>query len=645
MKHNFIFEPSRNYHEQHMLPISPQNFDPLDKNREAVSQKKTIFSTSTKPKAAYDIIFESDNNQARVDDFGGEADLKRMLSKEMKLHLDNLKGELLESFSIILRDRSTGKINNDELQDIKRQILYNKRKFDEIQENLGHLSQQYSEVNSVYGKEAENYRSIGSFSNLSRNERQNESASALDSSQKQQLEMKFKALKQGLHTDIQNAIKMKGKNNLNQDAAVGELKQIKYSFENDLKQNFEMINSRVKRAEENLNEIMRKKREHMDVIREELVSSMNHQETAMNQELSHIENVLKSKCEQNQAKAIVSNEINKRMELFKTEIESLRKNLKENQEEMERVETIVNRKLENLDFDMKRQFVELQNYSQKSGGASQQNQELLERKIQKLNSESEGYHKTIQQLRAQVEEITKFHKVLQSQVLTPSSQNTILRLEDKIKGLQNHIIELETFIRRQETAKVAQTRSIPDMDAFSRSAPVNMKIELADTSFGNYMQDKGKPQSTKGSPDKNPQAMYGEDGIAYYGDPKIKSIIDEFQSKKKQVQAPDNRKSPVPQQTTFNNFNEGMMKSQESNTPQNNKKLKHAKILAQINYFINGTTSNFLDDEEDAEIYCNLDDDGFIFDEDGDFVLNAQGQKVKLTPEQIDRFNNNNMIE
>jgi hypothetical protein len=52
-----------------------------------------------------------------------------------------------------------------------------------------------------------------------------------------------------------------------------------------------------------------------------------------------------------------------------------------------------------------------------------------------------------------------------------------------------------------------------------------------------------------------------------------------------------------------------------------------------------------LDDEEDAEIYCNLDDDGYIFDEDGDFVLNAQGQKVKLTPEQIDRFNNNNMIE
>jgi len=114
MKHNFIFEPSRTYHEQHMLPISPQNFDPLDKNREAASQKKTIFSTSTKPKAAYDIIFESDSTQSKSDDFNSEAELKRMLSREMRLHLENLKAELVESFSVLLRDyRSTGKISNE----------------------------------------------------------------------------------------------------------------------------------------------------------------------------------------------------------------------------------------------------------------------------------------------------------------------------------------------------------------------------------------------------------------------------------------------------------------------------------------------------------------------------------------------------
>jgi hypothetical protein len=633
MKHNFIFEPSRNYHEQHMLPISPQNFDPLDKNREAVSQKKTIFSTSTKPKAAYDIIFESDNSQSKSDDFNVEAELKRMLFREMKLHFENLKAERVESFSVLLRDyRATGKVSNDELQEIKRQILYNKRKFEEIQENLGHLSQQYSEANSIYGKDADNYRTIGSFSTLSRNERQLESSPPGDMISQKQLDIQFKAHRQGLLAEVQNAIKVKGKSKLSEDT-VGELKQIKYNFENDLKQNFEIINGRVKRAEENLNEIMRKKREHMEAIREEFVASMNHHEAAVNQEFNHIENVLKSKCDQNQAKAIVNNEINKRMELFKTEIDSLRKSLKENQEEMERVETIVNRKLENLDFDMKRQFVELQASNSQRGGVPQ---DLIERRLQKLNSDSETYHKTIQQLRTQVDEITKFHKTLQTQVVTPSSQSTILRLEEKIRGLQNHIIELETFVKRNN-----KTGSMSEVEAFTRTAP--------ESNFTSYT----KPQSNRASPDKNPYGMQTEDNVTYYGDPKIKSIIDEFQSKKKTQGSLETRKSPVHQQQqmdkpSFNeipNKSEAMIKPQGVTMIQDAKKLKHAKILAQINYFINGTTSNFLDDEEDAEIYCNLDDDGYIFDEDGDFVLNAQGQKVKLTPEQIDRFNNNNMIE
>jgi len=40
-----------------------------------------------------------------------------------------------------------------------------------------------------------------------------------------------------------------------------------------------------------------------------------------------------------------------------------------------------------------------------------------------------------------------------------------------------------------------------------------------------------------------------------------------------------------------------------------------------------------------------LDDDGYIFDEDGDYVLDAKGNKIKLSSEQIDKFKNNNMIE
>jgi len=40
-----------------------------------------------------------------------------------------------------------------------------------------------------------------------------------------------------------------------------------------------------------------------------------------------------------------------------------------------------------------------------------------------------------------------------------------------------------------------------------------------------------------------------------------------------------------------------------------------------------------------------LDDDGFVFDEDGEFVLDKEGNKVQLTPDEIEKFNSNNMIE
>jgi len=85
----------------------------------------------------------------------------------------------------------------------------------------------------------------------------------------------------------------------------------------------------------------------------------------------------------------------------------------------------------------------------------------------------------------------------------------------------------------------------------------------------------------------------------------------------------------------------GFQESEEKN----NKTMKHQKILAQIDYFINGTMSNLLSENEEDEIYCNLDDDGYIFDEDGDYVLDLNGNRVRLSPEEIEKFKNNNMIE
>ena len=55
--------------------------------------------------------------------------------------------------------------------------------------------------------------------------------------------------------------------------------------------------------------------------------------------------------------------------------------------------------------------------------------------------------------------------------------------------------------------------------------------------------------------------------------------------------------------------------------------------------------SNLLQEDDEDDIFCNMDDDGYIFDENGDYVLDKHGKRVKLTPAEIDKFNNNNMIE
>jgi len=52
-----------------------------------------------------------------------------------------------------------------------------------------------------------------------------------------------------------------------------------------------------------------------------------------------------------------------------------------------------------------------------------------------------------------------------------------------------------------------------------------------------------------------------------------------------------------------------------------------------------------LSEEDDEDIYCNLDEEGYVFDEDGEYVYNSDGKKVKLTPDEIEKFHSNNMIE
>ena len=221
----------------------------------------------------------------------------------------------------------------------------------------------------------------------------------------------------------------------------------------------------------------------------------------------------------------------------------------------------MSRKLESLDYDMKRQFFELQALMQKSGGNSQQQgQDLLEKRIQKLNGDSEGYYRTIQQLRGQIEEISRVHKLIQAQTATPSSQALVNRLEGKITGLQAHIEDLESQIKRKQLNYQPQVQSQvqPQVQPQSPSRgaskanwqrasmfaeptntfvqqqqqPQSMKLDIFDIEI-----DQGyRPNSSRLFNERPGQTNYN-DSMKYHGDPKVKTIIDEFNQKKRQIQA------------------------------------------------------------------------------------------------------------
>jgi hypothetical protein len=48
---------------------------------------------------------------------------------------------------------------------------------------------------------------------------------------------------------------------------------------------------------------------------------------------------------------------------------------------------------------------------------------------------------------------------------------------------------------------------------------------------------------------------------------------------------------------------------------------------------------------EEEEIVYQLDENGFLMDEDGNYILDEQGQMIKLNEEHIERLRANNLLE
>jgi len=148
-----------------------------------------------------------------------------------------------------------------------------------------------------------------------------------------QLELQFKTLKQNLVNDINSLIKTKSKVRLNENV-LSQLKEVKKSFEEDLRENFDQLNGRIKLIEEALNKILREKREFMEDSKNELFGALEMQEKALIQELQQLKLLADSKYNEEQAKNLVRNEISDKINSLLQEHRKLKDNINETKEEV-----------------------------------------------------------------------------------------------------------------------------------------------------------------------------------------------------------------------------------------------------------------------------------------------------------------------
>ena len=155
-------------------------------------------------------------------------------------------------------------------------------------------------MNSLYENEIEGIKSIIDSKNFPH---QFESSKTNEITQ-EQLELRFKALNQSLSNQIQALANSKSKSKLNEEI-LRELKDIKNSFEEELKNNFNSLNERVNNGEEILSNILKRKTQVMERIRDDFVSSLDHQGLQIQADIRHLEQILKSKLDSNQIKGMM----------------------------------------------------------------------------------------------------------------------------------------------------------------------------------------------------------------------------------------------------------------------------------------------------------------------------------------------------
>jgi hypothetical protein len=233
-----------------------------------------------------------------------------------------------------------------------------------------------------------------------------------------------------------------------------------------------------------------------------------------------------------------------------------------------------NRKIENLQSETNRQFYDIQLLIQKRASDTNTNSTgliLLEKRIENLHNDSDKLQRTLNLLKNQLEEVQNLYKLINLQN-KQRNEDLVNRIEGKITQLQSQITGIETQLKSQprqkdytygttsvltqnlnpafsssykfssgfdvspnpipvtnisEKTDLTQTRPLTNSDYYGFTADLTAPKEEPKSSYKPSTFNSGVFNSSL----QNASSTSNSE-LKYYGDPKVRSIIEEFYQKR-----------------------------------------------------------------------------------------------------------------
>jgi len=469
--------------------INTQKYDPFPPQRSMYSAE-TASRTTKYLSNAYDENVVPERQYQQQPSGLSEDEMKRIVSRELRGHFESLRSELLENFTVTLRQyKASSRISNEEIQEIKSEIAENKNKFENLQSHISQVNQKFTDINEHCANELDEIKTIINSRPLNNNNGGNIDTNRII----QQLEFKFQALQQNVMNDVQGAIKSRGRSKMN-EGMMSELKEMKNTFEDNLKKNFDSVNIRVKGAEERLHDILKVKQDMMERTKEDVFATFEQQGVELQEEVQNLAHAVNNKCDLNQAKVVIEREVAKRIGPVNAEIDSIRQRAIEDQEDLERRNFETKERLENLERSSFSSRSQNQLAERSPNNQIENNNAIVEKRLAQLSQESEAYRKTINELRASLAEVQEVFQAIQKQAkANPANNSIISRLEAKINGLQTQI---DVY-----SARASQNRSQQQQLQSSQSAQKTTQSYIGGTSSPFITTSASKnPQSLSSAP-------------------------------------------------------------------------------------------------------------------------------------------------